>query len=323
LDLGKLPYFFAVFEHRNLSAASQAVRVSQPTLTRAIQAFEAEFDTPLFVRSARGMSPTDAARRLHDGLQGLQRQLKALQKEIAESRVEPTGEVAFGIPPSPRNLLGVELVKRFTKAYPRVVIRLVEETSGQLRDSVASGLLDICVTNFFEPMRGIEAKPLAREPLMLVGPRQAKLSPRKPVTPRDLAALPLILTSHPNSLRLKVEAELGKLGLRPNLRLEANTLPLMTDLVEAGLGYTVLPASGIVFILNRNIVTAAPIIDWFLTWAVATPKTRPLSAAADKLVQLLFLLAEEKITEGTWLKPGAETISRLGGVRRQRQRDVS
>jgi LysR family nitrogen assimilation transcriptional regulator len=283
-----------------------------------VQAFEAEFDTPLFIRSGRGMIPTDAARRLHDGLHGLQRQLKALQKDIAESLSEPTGEVAFGIPPSPRSLIGIELLRRFAKAYPRVVVRLVEETSGQVRDSVASGLLDIAVTNFFEPMRGIEAKPLASEPLMLVGPPQAKLSRRKPVTASDLADLPLILTSQPNSLRRKVEAELGELGLRPNLRLEANTLPLMTDLVVAGLGYTVLPASGVVTPLKNNVVSAAPIVDCFLIWTVATPKTRQLSVAAEKLIELLFALAKEKIAEGSWLEPGKHLPPNLAPIRTRR-----
>jgi Bacterial regulatory helix-turn-helix protein, lysR family len=60
MDLRKIRYFFAVIEHRNLSGAAQALRISQPTLSRHMQALEDQFKTPLFVRSSRGMLPTEA-----------------------------------------------------------------------------------------------------------------------------------------------------------------------------------------------------------------------------------------------------------------------
>ena len=98
MDLGKIRYFLAVMEHRNLSAAAQALRVSQPTLSRQMRALEDEFDAALFVRSGRGVLPTDSAVRLHEGLSGLERQLRSLKGEVAAASTEPAGEVACGIP---------------------------------------------------------------------------------------------------------------------------------------------------------------------------------------------------------------------------------
>jgi molybdate transport repressor ModE-like protein len=54
MDPRRIQYFFAVVEHGNLSSAAQALRVSQPTLSRQIQAIEERFQTPLFVRGGRG-----------------------------------------------------------------------------------------------------------------------------------------------------------------------------------------------------------------------------------------------------------------------------
>ncbi len=65
--------------------------------------------------------------------------------------LEPTGEVAFGIPPSPARLIAVPLVKNFNAAYPRIAVRIIEETSAQLRDLVANGLIDVAITNSHEP----------------------------------------------------------------------------------------------------------------------------------------------------------------------------
>ena len=300
MDLRKIQFFFSVIEHGNLSSAAQALRVSQPTLTRQIQAIEQEFQTALFVRGGRGMLLTDAGRQLHEGLQSIERQLRLLKTDVAAVSVEPTGEVAFGIPPSPRGLVAVPLVKQFNAAYPRIAVRLVEETSGQLRDLVANGMLDIAVTNTGEPTHGILSQVLGREQLVLVGPAQAKLAMRKETPIKALAELPLILTMRPNSLRLMVENGLGLHGLQANVRVEANTLPLMTDLVAAGLGYTVLPMCGVRELVKDERVSASPISDLFITWLVARPKTRTLGVAAQRFHDMLGEFSRKLVEKRIW-----------------------
>lgn len=303
MDLRKAQYFFAVMEHRNLSNAAHALRVSQPTLSRQMQALEIEYNTPLFVRHGRGMEPTEAGKRLHEGLRGLERGFRALKGDIAAASVEPSGEVAFGIPPSPRTLIAVPLIERFTKKHPRVTVRVSEETSGELRDLVASGALDLAITNVHEPMRDVSAEPLGREQMVLIGPPAAKLSMKSHVPLERLAEIPLILTTRPNSLRLTVEAGLSRLGKRPQIKVEANALPLMTDLVQAGLGYTVLPSCGVRHLLKSKAVTASPISDFYITWIMAKTKSRPLSLAAERFCDLLQDIAREKIAERVWSAP--------------------
>jgi LysR family nitrogen assimilation transcriptional regulator len=300
MDLRKIQYFFAVIEHGNLSSAAQALRMSQPTLTRQIQAIEQEFKAALFVRGGRGMLLTEAGKQLHEGLQSVDRQLRLLKTDIAAVSMEPTGEVAFGIPPSPRGLLAVPLVEQYHATYPRISVRLIEETSGQLRDLIANGMLDLAVTNTVEPINGIVSQTLGRERIVLVGPPDAKLSMRKETSIKTLGGLPLILTMRPNSLRLMIESRLGALGLPADVRLEASTLPLMTDLVIAGLGYTVLPFCGIRDLLKQGRISASPIADLFITWLVARPKTRTLSVAAERFHDVLCDFSRKLVAKGIW-----------------------
>ena len=300
MDLRKIQYFFAVIEHGNLSSAAQSLRVSQPTLSRQIQSIEDQFQTPLFVRGGRGMMPTEAGKQLHEGLRSIERQLRTLKTDVAAVSLEPSGEVAFGIPPSPRGLIAIPLVKSFNASYPRIMIRIVEETSAQLRDLVANGLIDVAVTNTHEPALGVAARQLGRERMLLVGPPGAKLTMRRETPIEKLADLPLILTTRPNSLRLTIERGLGVHGLQPNVRFEANTLPLMTDLVVSGLGYTVLPACGVSALLAQNRITASPIRDLFITWLVARPKGRSLGVAAERFYDMLCDLGRKQVRDGIW-----------------------
>lgn len=300
MDLRRIKYFFAVVEHGNLSSAARSLRVSQPTLSRQIQSIEEQFQTSLFLRGGRGMLLTDAGRQLHEGLHSIERQLRSLQDDIAAASVEPSGEVAFGIPPSPRGLIAVPLIKAFNKAYPRVVVRIIEETSGQLRDLVANGFIDVAVTNAHEPSHGVAAQVLGSESMLLIGPSSAKLSMRKETPIQALEGLPLILTTRPNSLRLTIEAGLAEHGLQPNVRFEANTLPLMTDLVTAGLGYTVLPACGVSSLLKQGLISASPIMGLRIMWLVARPKVRSLSVAAERFYDCLRAIGARQVRDGTW-----------------------
>lgn len=317
MDLQKIQYFLAVMEHRNLSNAAQALRVSQPTLSRQMLALEHEFDTPLFVRHGRGVAPTEAANRLYEGFKGLERQLRSLKSEVGAASVEPAGEVAFGIPPSPRALIAVPLIKRFARAYPRATVRVSEETSSELRDQVAAGVLDLAVTNLHEPMGGVTAEPLGRERMLLVGPPNAKIARQREIPIQQLAELPLILTTRPNSLRLAVESGLSRFGMRPNIRIEANTLPLMTDLVTAGLGYTVLPSCGVRSLLNAGKICAKPIAEFYITWLIAKAKSRSLSFAAERFCDMLHSIAREQIDMNIWSLPSNSPM-KANGLRRRR-----
>ena len=310
MDLRLIQSFFAVVEHRNLSGAAQALRVSQPTLTRQIQALEGEFGAALFIRSSRGMTLSDAGSKLQEGLKGLERQYQALRNDVAAALVEPTGEIAFGIPPSPRALLGVPLIERFARSYPGTRVRIVEETSGELRDLLTSGVLDVAITNRDEPLHGITSEALGREDMLLIGPRAAKLSMTAKISIEAVSDLPLILTTRPNSLRLNVEARLRRAGREPQIKIEANTLPLMTDLVRAGLGFTILPACGVRQLLKDKAVSASPIADFAITWLVAKPKNRSIGVAAQRFYELLLDTGQEMTRQGVFWPVRAEPMAK-------------
>jgi LysR family transcriptional regulator, nitrogen assimilation regulatory protein len=104
----------------------------------------------------------------------------------------------------------------------------------------------------------------------------------------------------PNSLRLTIETGMGLHGLQPNIRFEANTLPLMTDLVTAGLGYTVLPMCGVRSLLKQGALSASPIADISITWLVARPKTRTLGVAAERFYEMLCEHGRKQVRDGIW-----------------------
>lgn len=133
-----------------------------------------------------------------------------------------------------------------------------------------------------------------------------------------MAQLPLILTTKPNSLRRMVELALSQHGLQPCLRVEANTLPLMTDLVAQGLGYTVLPSCGVFSLVKAGRLSASPLEGLRITWMVARPVNRSLSVAARLMHDIVFRVVHDLVETGAWplatIEPGCSAA-----VRRQAQ----
>ena len=321
-DIRKIVYFLAVIEHRNISRAAEALRVSQPTLSRQIHALEVEFNAPLFIRQGRGVLPTEAGKRLHQGLRGLEHQLRTLKNDVAAAAGEPSGEVAIGIPPSPRELMAIAIAQEYRKRYPKVAIRFCERTSGEVRDTVARGEVDIAIVNLDEPMDGLIAEPFASEPMLLVGPKDAGLSLDVPTPTKKLGEIPLILTTNPNSLRRMVDFELLHLGLRPNVRAEADMLPLLYDLVIQGHGYTVLPSCGVFPLIQSGRLSGSPLSGLRITWSIARPANRSLTMAGRKLVDVVLQVAKEKITSGSW---ALAEISGVSGadIRKAQKKPIS
>jgi len=64
VDLNLLVVFDAVFEHRGVTRAGEAVGLSQPAMSAALSRLRSLFDDPLFVRSGAEMKPTPTAQML-------------------------------------------------------------------------------------------------------------------------------------------------------------------------------------------------------------------------------------------------------------------
>jgi LysR family nitrogen assimilation transcriptional regulator len=142
--------------------------------------------------------------------------------------------------------------------------------------------------------------------MLLIGPPKAPLLEQREIRIEQLADVPLILTTRPNSLRLLVESKLSQRGLRATVRIEANTLPLMTDLVTAGLGYTILPSCGVRDLVRSRKVAARPIADFAITWLLAKPKSRSLSLTAERFCSVLHEFAREQVRQGIWTDPAID-----------------
>jgi DNA-binding transcriptional LysR family regulator len=310
MDFRRMTYFVQVAELGSLSKVADRLRIAQPALSRQIRLLEAEVGVPLFERHRRGMQLTAAGEKLRQHIIGPLRQLDQAVEAVRSLRTELSGHIAFGMLPTVSHVLAGPLARRMAQQTPRVSLRIIEGYGGHLIDWLQRGEIDAAILYGPAANLTLKASDLLSEELVLVGPPDCDLTPQQAVYFRDLADLPLVLPSRPHGLRMVVDAVAGKMKAPLNVRFQADSFTLMKDLVEAGLGYTILPLSAFGREAAAERLRYAPI---------AKPKvTRQLSLAAQpgglpiRAAEQLEMLVRQEIAilvrEGHW---PAATASQL------------
>jgi DNA-binding transcriptional LysR family regulator len=120
-------------------------------------------------------------------------------------------------------VLTVPLTRLFRLKMPDAQLSISEGLSSAMQENLQNGRLDIAVLYNPTRVQGIEHTPLGKEELLLVQPRPAGLQEDPPPTPirlQDVAALPLVIPTRPNAIRMLVESEMAAMGCSPQIALE-------------------------------------------------------------------------------------------------------
>lgn len=292
MDLKQIEYFVHVAEFGSFSRAATYLNVVQPALSRQVRQLEVELRQVLFERTGRGVTLTEAGRRLLEHGRGILQQVERARSDLEEQRDAPTGQFVLGLPPSLGRSLTVPLVTAFEASLPRARLATVEGLSTYVLEWLSVGRIDAALVYNPSPAAGLELMPLVEQQLFLVERRGSGAGARfrgSPVALSALASHPLIIPSRPHAIRMTVEAALARSELAANVALEIESIPAIMDLVGRGRGAAVLPMSSISSSTLAGGVTVRPIVKPPLRsglW-LALSAQRPRGPLVQKAVALV------------------------------------
>src|SRR5262245_52507497 len=96
LDADRLLVFATVAREKGFSAAARKLGRSQPAVSQAVAALEAELDQRLFVREGRTISPTRAGEALLDHAARILDELRAAREHVAAVGAMREGRLSIG-----------------------------------------------------------------------------------------------------------------------------------------------------------------------------------------------------------------------------------
>jgi DNA-binding transcriptional LysR family regulator len=125
LDWEKLRLFHVVAEAGSFTEAAKRLHMSQPALSRQIQALEATLGAKLFHRHARGLAMTHEGEQLHEATAEMNLRIERTQQGIEFSRDKPTGELRVSTTVSFGSTWLARQLKDFVDLYPDINLTLL------------------------------------------------------------------------------------------------------------------------------------------------------------------------------------------------------
>lgn len=244
MDLRQIEYFVRVAELGGFTRASAALGIAQPALSRQVRLLEVELRQTLLTRDGRGAVPTEAGRLLLAHGRGILHQVERAREELGKLRGALAGRVAVGLPTSLARVLTVPLTRAFDRQMPEATISISEGLSSAMLESLVNGRLDIALLYNARASPDIELTPLQQEELFLVQSR-AHAADTGAISLQAVAALPLVIPSRPNAIRMRVESEMATIGCSPQIALEIDGVSAILDLVADGAGNAVLSENAV------------------------------------------------------------------------------
>ena len=242
MEIKQLRYFVKVAELSSVGKASDFLNIAQPTLSRAIRALEYELKTDLFSRDGRGVQLTPRGRRFLEHARGLLHAADTAMDALDEGKSVYEGKVIVGMTPSIGQRIIPDYISRFSERFPRASLSIVEGYSQALAEQVVMGKLDFALLLNPQASPNLLIDPVGPEVLYLIGAKPIGDNSDY-VNLSDIGSIPLIMPHAIHTIRPLLEYEAARLGVMLNIAFEIDSVRSISELVQNGRGYTVMPVN--------------------------------------------------------------------------------
>jgi DNA-binding transcriptional LysR family regulator len=166
MDLKRWTHIVAVADRRSFIRAAEQVHLSQPALTRSIQAAEAELGLLLFDRGTQEVVPTPAGEFIVARARRLVFDNRCLERDIALYRSLELGDTAFGVGPFPAATFLAPLLASMRREFPAINLRVEISNWQLLLERLREEDIEFFVadTRDLPSDSSLDLRPLRREP---------------------------------------------------------------------------------------------------------------------------------------------------------------
>jgi LysR family transcriptional regulator, hydrogen peroxide-inducible genes activator len=286
--LKQLQYLVALKEHGHFGRAAEACFVTQSTLSAGIRELESLIDLTLVERTRRVVRFTAVGTRIVEKARRILREAEELA-DMAKAAGEPlSGELRMGVIPTIAPFLLPRILPRLRDDWPDLKLYLREETSAAACDSLARGNVDCVLLALPFGCGDVESELLFDDRLYVAYPGTEAVP--DVATPETLEQSRILLLEDGHCLKDHALSACNRPDLRAEASMLGTSLHTLVQMVDNGLGVTMLPKMAIdAGILNGTNITTRPLSAEHpsrgiaLVWRKASPRAKEFSLFAGVL----------------------------------------
>jgi DNA-binding transcriptional LysR family regulator len=272
MELRQLRYFVAVAEELHFRRAAERLHMSQPPLSQAIRALEAEVGAELLVRNRRRVDLTPAGAAFLEEARAVLAAADAAADLARRTARGEAGRLSVGFVGSAMYGRLPEVLRVFRAGHPGVDLRLRELTTPDQLEALRRGRIDVGVLRLAHEVEDIEVQTLMRERVMVALPSTHPLASSEKLHLSALVDEPLVLLSRREApgLRDSIALAVAEAGGAGHVVQEVAEMQTVIGLVAAGLGVSFVPesvaAAGRHDVTFRELEGDAPSVELALAW---------------------------------------------------------
>ena len=228
--------FKEVAEVGNITAAAQALYISQSAVSQSIKQLENDLQTRLFSRNSRGVTLTAEGRMLYEYVRSAMGLLEKGEAKLSQTRELQMGQLIIGASDTVTSQFLLPYLDSFHREHPAIHIQIISGRSHKVLGLLRSGKVDIAFASTPTDLTSLETYPCFPTHSIFVAGAGYPCDFDHVYSLEEMSAFPLILLERKASSRLYLERFFLQNGLKLNPEIELGARSLLVDLAAIGFG---------------------------------------------------------------------------------------
>ena len=228
--------FKEVAEVGNITAAAQALYISQSAVSQSIKQLENDLQTRLFSRNSRGVTLTAEGRMLYEYVRSAMSLLETGEAKLSQTRELQMGQLIIGASDTVTSQFLLPYLDSFHREHPAIHIQIISGRSHKVLGLLRSGKVDIAFASTPTDLTSLETYPCFPTHSIFVAGAGYPCDFDHVYSLEEMSAFPLILLERKASSRLYLERFFLQNGLKLNPEIELGARSLLVDLAAIGFG---------------------------------------------------------------------------------------
>ena len=241
----QLQYLVALHEHGHFGRAAEACFVSQSTLSAGIRELESLLGVTLVERSRRVVRFTPLGNSVVDKAHRLLREAEEMSELVRAAGKPLSGELRMSVIPTIAPFLLPRILPRLRQERPQLKLFLREETSDHAVESLHHGRADCVLLALPFATGEVESETICHDQLFVAFPENDPRDPPAEIPAGMIDEGRLLLLEDGHCLRDHALAACNRPEMRASATMIGTSLHTLVQMVDNGLGLTMLPEMAI------------------------------------------------------------------------------
>lgn len=242
-DLPDLRLVAAIAETGSLTKAAARIHLAPSSASHRLTQLEAALGTALFVRHARGLTPSAAGEALLRHTRQVFAQLEQMHADLAPYASGLTSHVTVFANTNAINCFLPEDLADFLREHPQLRVSLEEQPSPAILQAVLAGQVDIGVVAGGPIPSGVHTLPYRSDRLVLIMPSGHPLAAQPSLRFQAVLTQPFVCLHAGSAIHTFMMNTAAELGARLDVRIQVRSFTAVCRMVSAGVGIGMVPRS--------------------------------------------------------------------------------